>query len=154
MSFVAVPVLIVAALFVMPVVIGVKTRSTRVVLPVALLLTGGALFWAWTGVGVEQEVLDSIVSVEGNELTVMYIGGECEDQRSVTVDEDDDQVRISVATRSFASGCSDIGMLHTFAVTLDGPLSSREVVNVGCTRERRGCRRTLVPPASACVDAC
>lgn len=147
MNLVTAAVLIVALLFAVPVAIAVRTRSVRFTLPVALLVTAGALFWAWTSVDKREEVLDSIVSVEGAALTVMYIGGECEDQRSVSVDEDDDQVRILVTTRSFASGCSDVGVSHTVAITLDEPLDSRDVVNVGCTPERLGCSKVLVPPA-------
>lgn len=146
MNFVTASVLIVALFFVVPVAIAIKTQRIRLTLPFALVLTGGALFWAWTSVDQQEEVLDSIVAVDGVALTVMYIGGECEDQRSVSVDESDKQVRILVTTRSFASGCSDVGVAHTVAITLDEPLDSREVVNVGCTAERLGCRRVLAPP--------
>jgi hypothetical protein len=40
-----------------------------------------------------------------------------------------------------------VGVRHTVAITRDEPLKSREVVNLGCTPERLGCRRVLVPPA-------
>lgn len=133
MNFVTASVLIVALLFVVPVAIAIKTRRVRLTLPVALVVTAGALLWAWTSVDKEVKVLDSIVSVDGVALTVMYIGSECEDQRSVSVDEGDQQVRILVTTRSFASGCTEVGVPHTVAITLDEPLDSREVVNVGCT---------------------
>ena len=142
--------LIVGLFLVLPVVVGVRTRTARFVVPLALLVTAGSLAWFWTWAWdrtAQQEVLTSVVSVDGVELVVEYIGSECQDQRSVDVYEDDRTVRISVTSRSFASGCSEVGVPYEVAVTLERPLGTREIVNVGCTRDDRGCRSVLTPPA-------
>ncbi len=148
MQYLIAAIIIFALLFVVPVVIGIRAGKVKIALPVAILVTGGALLWfgswAWTRTA-EEEVLDSIVSIEGRKLVVSYFGADCEDQRSVAVEEDRRSVRISVTSRSFASGCNDMAVLRTVSISLDEPLGSREVVNVGCTSGRAGCKRVLSP---------
>ncbi len=144
--------LILGLLLVLPVVVGVRTTKAKIVVPLAVLVTAGSLAWFWTWAfdrTAQTEVLTSVVSVSGAELVVRYIGSECQDQRSVDVDEDEDDrtVRISVTSRSFASGCSDIGVPYDVSITLERPLGTREIVNVGCTPDHRGCRAVLEPPA-------
>ena len=43
----------------------------------------------------------------------------------------------------FASSCSDIGVYHEVPITLDEPLGSRKVVNVGCGPDEPGCKKVL-----------
>ena len=138
--------LVVILLFVVPVVVGIRTRHTRIAVPIALLLTASAMFWVWMD-RAELQALDEIQSVAGNRMVATYVGSECEDHRSVSVVEDESSVRIKVVTRSFSSSCSDVGMHHEVAVTLDRPLSTRKVVNVGCVSGGPGCTRVLLPPA-------
>jgi hypothetical protein len=95
--------MVVIVLFAIPVAIALATHRLKVILPIALLVTGGAAFWVWTDLG-EPQVLEAIESVEGNHLVVSYVGSECEDQRSVSVDEGETSVRVKVVARSFASG--------------------------------------------------
>jgi asparagine N-glycosylation enzyme membrane subunit Stt3 len=137
--------MVVIVLFVIPVVIALATHRLTIVLPIALVVTGGASFWVWTDLG-EPQVLGAIEAVEGNQLVVSYVGSECEDQRSVSVDEGETSVRVKVVARSFASGCSDVGVHRQVSITLDRPLGSRGVVNVGCTPDRIGCEKLLTPP--------
>lgn len=138
---------VVAFLFVIPVAIGLRVHRIKVVLPVALLVTVGASFWLWTGHG-EVQVLNKVESVKGNQLVVSYTGSECEGQRSVSVDEDDSSVQVKIVARTFASACSDVGAFYNVVITLDEPLGSRKVGNVGCTSDRAGCKRVLRPPPS------
>jgi hypothetical protein len=146
MPFVVVTVVIVLVLGVVPAVLALRFGRAKVVSAVAALVTVTALTvfwrsaWSWTA---SDEVLDSIASVDGDELVVRYVGGECEDQRSVDVDEDDQQVRIAITSRSFASACSDVGVGYDVAITLDEPLGTREVVNENCTPDRLGCQRIM-----------
>jgi hypothetical protein len=139
--------MVVVVLFVIPVVIALATHRLKLVLPIAFLVTAGAAFWVWTDLGEPQvQVLEAIVSVDGNQLVVSYVGSECEDQRSVSADEGETSVRVKVVARSFASGCSDVGVHRQVSITLDRPLGSRGVVNVGCTPDRIGCEKLLTPP--------
>lgn len=136
--------LIFGFLFVLPVFIGYRTGHLLIAMPVAILATAGVFFWVWSSLA-ETETLEAIVAADGNNLVLSYYGGDCEDQRSVSVDEDDETVRVSVTSRSFASGCNDMAVLRRIAVTLEHPLGTRAVVDLGCTRDRSGCERTLTP---------
>ena len=133
-------------LFVVPVVVGIRTGHTKIAVPIALLLTASAMSWVWVD-RAELQALDEIQSVTGNRMVVTYVGSECEDHRSVSVVEDESSVRIKVVTRSLSSGCSDVGVHHEVVITLDRPLSIRKVVNVGCVSGGTGCTKVLVPPA-------
>lgn len=133
-----------AFLFVVPVVIGYWTRHLKIAVPVAVLATAAAVTGTWISIG-ETVPLESVVSVDEDTLMVTYVGGECEDHRSVSVVERTPSVSISITTRSFASGCSDVGMLYRVSIELAQPLGSREIVDAGCTEDRVGCQRILEP---------
>lgn len=129
-------------LFVVPVFVGYWTRRLKVIVPVAALVTGTAVVASWISIG-QTETLESAVSADGNELVVAYLGGECEDHRSVSIDERTESVRVSITTRSFASACSDVAVQHLVRIELGQPIGSRAIVNVGCTKDRAGCKRVL-----------
>ncbi|WP_332644180.1 hypothetical protein [Aeromicrobium sp.] len=133
---------IVGLLLVLPVLIGRKVGRLRIVLPLAASATAVAMYFAWMSVG-EREVLEELVSADGNTIVLAYSGSACEDQRSVSVEESSKSVRVTVTTRSFAFGCSDVGMFYRVTVKLDQPLGSRGVVNAGCTSEHIGCTKIL-----------
>lgn len=136
--------LIFSFLFVVPIFIGYRTGHLMIAISIATLATAGVYFWIWSSIA-ETETLKAIVAADGNELVLSYYGGDCEDQRSVSIDEEKDAVRVLVKSRSFASECNDMAILRQVSVRLDRPLGARAVIDRGCTKDRRGCERTLSP---------
>lgn len=129
-------------LLVIPVLAAHRFGQMKIVVPVAAALTAIALWLAWSAAG-ENATWDRAVSVDARTLQITYTGSECEDHRTVSVDQDSTRVVISVKTWSFASGCSDVGFQHHFDVTLDSPLNDRAVLDGNCTGSRTRCEREI-----------
>lgn len=112
------------------------TRRMVWVLPLAVAATGVALLVGWNRSG-EPTPVASVRAVDaGRTLEVSYVGGECDDQGTVTVDERRDRVEVLVVTRSLlADSCSDVAVEVTKKAPLRDPLGDREVVDTTC-----GCR--------------
>lgn len=134
--------LIVLGLLVVPVLAARRFGRMKIVVPLATALSGLALWLAWSAAG-EDATWDRVASVEARTLKITYTGSECEDHRSVSVDQSSTSIVISVKTWSFASGCSDVGFQHQFNVTLDSPLGDRVVLDGNCTGSRTRCERPI-----------
>lgn len=132
----------VAVLFVLPVFVGYWTRHLKIAVAVAVLATSAAAFAFWMSIA-KTATLEPAVSVDGTALVVEYVGGECEDHRSVSVAELTDSIRIAITTRSFAAECSDVAVLRQVRIELAQPIGSREVMDAGCTEDRPECNRVL-----------
>ena len=137
-------VFLVLALF--AVVVWLARRSGRLllVLPIATLVVGGLLVAGWSGLG-EHQQLGWVDQLQDSMIEVGYIGSDCEDQRSVSFEEDDREIRVSVIARSFATSCSDVGVQRSVVLDLAAPLGDRRVVDAGCHRRPSRCVVALRP---------
>lgn len=138
LAVLALPILLVAA------TVGFAAGRMRLALAVALGLASGlgAILWLQLG---EHQPWDTASAISGARLKVTYTGSECEDQRTVDVDESDTSVKITITSRSYASACSDVGFVHAVTVTLDEPLGDRQLLDGSC---RTPCARVLGEGAS------
>lgn len=133
LALLALPILLVTAL------IGIAASSIKVAVVVAVAFTTGLGTVLWLQLG-EHQRWERASMVNQTTLKVSYTGSECEDQRTVDVDESDESVKITITARSYASACSDVGFLHTVIVELDDPLGDRQLIDGSC---RKVCVRAL-----------
>jgi hypothetical protein len=123
--------LIVLGLLVVPILVARRFGRTKIIAPAAMVLTAIALWFGWSALS-ESVTWDSAVVLDPHTIQVTYTGSECEDHRSVSIDQSSVRVVITVKTWSFASGCSDVGLRRRFRVTLDNPLGNRAVLDGNC----------------------
>ena len=121
-------------------VVGRRRRVLRWATPVAAGMAAVVLALVWRGIG-EPVEWDAATVLDARTVRVSYDGGECEDQRSVSVDEDARTVTIGIVTRSFATSCSDVAMRHSVLVHLDRPLGDRALIDRQCNGARSACTR-------------
>lgn len=129
---------LVLALFVAVVWLAWRAGRLLLVLPIASMVVAGLLVAGWSGLGEHQD-LGWADELQGSMIEVGYMGSECEDQRSVSFTEDTHQVRVSVIARTFATGCSDVGVERSVVLDLAAPLGNRKVVDAGCHRRPSRC---------------
>lgn len=126
------PLLVAALLLALGYALGRKFGRVRYTVPVAVLIVVALGFWYWDAIGKQEEWTAATTTGERS-LSVRYLGGSCEDQRSVDVDETDESVTITITTRTFARGCDDVGNPRRVTVTLDQPLGNRKLLDGACT---------------------
>ena len=129
---------IVVLLLIVPLIVGAKTGKLKLALPIALLLTGGALWLGWSSIG-ESPKWQTAEALKDKELQIAYVGDECEDHRSVSVDEGDDTITVTITTRSFASSCSDVGVKKVVTVELDDDIGAKTLIDGGCQGDEATC---------------
>ena len=95
----------------------------RAPLLVLLLLTG------CTSTGYASLDTAELDERDPRRLTLQGIHGACDTVRPPEVDEDDEQVRVTVPLRVEPGGCDDVGLLLSLPLRLDAPLGQRRVVD-------------------------
>lgn len=70
--------------------------------------------------------------VTGQDVTVTYIGGTCQQGAHLDIDEDTEQVVLTVRTWTRVDSCDDAGVGYTLTGRLGAELGSREVVDGAC----------------------
>lgn len=125
-----------------PVVVGVKTGRLRMLLPCGVALTALVSWFGWSALG-ETATWESATALSDRAITISYSGSECESHHSVSVDENDDKVTVTVKTWEFSTGCSDVAAHREITVKLDGPLGDRKLVDGSCHTRRASCIREL-----------
>ncbi|MGH1564415.1 hypothetical protein [Mumia sp. DW29H23] len=101
------------------------------VLAVAVVLVGLATM-AWSTAGEPVWWTRADITEHGTEIRVRYTGSECDQQRSVDVDESSAEVVLTVTTRALTSGCSDVGVARTAVARLEAPLGERALFDGTC----------------------
>ncbi|UUZ58891.1 hypothetical protein [Nocardioides sp. B-3] len=102
------------------------------------LALGTMYFWA----GRAQPVPRDTVEGTGTELTVVFIGSECQSSSRVEAVEHEDRVVITAYEGVRARSCSDVGVRYDLTVTLDERLGERELINGACAVDQppRSCK--------------
>lgn len=132
----------VAVVFVVPVVVGVKTGRLRALLPCAVVVAGLVAWFGWSALG-DTARCDSATTASDRMLMISYTGSECEDHHSASVDEGEDLVKVTVKTWEFATGCNDVAAHRQIAVKLDRALGDRQLVDGSCHSPREPCAREV-----------
>jgi len=94
----------------------------------AVVAVTGLGWWFWNA-SAEYERIERFTPTGEATVVVAYTGGSCESRRSVSVDESDETVAITIRTWTFAWSCDDVGHAREVEVTLDRPLGDRELVD-------------------------
>lgn len=128
--------------FAIPLAIGIKTGRLRILLPCAVVVTALVAWFGWAALG-EAAEWDSAKVHGDRALTINYTGSECEDYHSVSIDEDEDSVTVSIKTWEFATGCSDVGSTRQISVKLDRALGDRQLIDGSCRSRRTSCTREV-----------
>lgn len=77
-----------------------------------------------------------LVEVEGSEVEVEYVGGECDWDAFLEVDETPDEVVLTVRVVGWSLSCSDVGVPRRLRTTLESPLGDRTLVDGACREAR------------------
>ncbi|GGD19377.1 hypothetical protein GCM10007231_18150 [Nocardioides daphniae] len=76
------------------------------------------------------------VEVDGNRVSVRYVGGECDRSARLDVEETDTEVVLTVQVKRGSLSCSDVGVPRTVRARLEAPVGDREVVDGACRLEK------------------
>lgn len=112
---------------------------------VALLVGAVLVAWVLLRAGDTEPVpWDKPAEVDGDVVHLTYMGSECRDGASVDVEEDAEQVILTVEETVHSRSCSDVGVVYDHEVRLDAPLGGRELVDGACLldelAQRSACR--------------
>lgn len=80
------------------------------------------------------------VDVEGTQVEVEYVGGECDRDAHLEVDETAEEVVLTVRIVGWSLSCSDVGVPRRLQATLESPLGDRALVDGAC-RQRKYAQR-------------
>lgn len=80
------------------------------------------------------------VEVDGTELVVRYVGGECDRGATLEVEETPDEVVVTVLVSGWSLSCSDAGVPRELTGRLESPLGERVVVDGACRRPEQAQR--------------
>lgn len=100
-----------------------------VIAAVLIAATAIAVGVVWIRVGESSPWDRAEVSGDGLVVRLHYVGSECEQFRSVDVDETPSAVVLTITTRSFATSCSDVGVPYVATVRLEAPAGDRRLID-------------------------
>lgn len=111
-------------------------RPWGVIALTAVVVVATIVVLVWWVVARSEVTPWAEVTAEGTDLTVHYIGGECDRSASLDVDESSDEVIVTVRITGWALSCSDVGVPRVLHGTLEAPLGARPVVDGACLLPR------------------
>lgn len=100
----------------------------------ALVVLAATVLLLWWGLTRSEPTPWGEVEVDGTHLVVHYVGGECDRSATLEVEEDADEVVVTVMVSDWALSCSDVGVPRRLDGTLEAPVGGRDVVDGACRR--------------------
>lgn len=106
-------------------------RTVLAVMTVGLLLVVTMVWW-FARTRPVPAPFTKPVQVDGLDVTVTYIGSECQDGSRLDIDEHPEKVVLTVYTWSDAGSCSDVGIAYELSGRLSSALGTRRLVDGAC----------------------
>ena len=106
-----------------------KARQLGLVACVVAVTVGALVWW---GLVRSEATPWGEARVEGDDVVVSYLAGECDRSTTVSVEERDETVEITVRIRGWALSCSDVAIPREARVSLRRPLGERTLIDGAC----------------------